>query len=154
MADGQHIPLQESVFDLVVSVRVLKYFKELEKGLKEIARVLKPGGICVLELSNSFGYETLYLALRSLLSQGRYAPEMGSQYHLLNPFETISILHSLGLRVVRVAGWHKIPPALFERTRKRSLLRILYLLELALETVLPSVLLSRGVIVECVKSRK
>ncbi|MHA2153594.1 MAG: class I SAM-dependent methyltransferase, partial [Candidatus Thorarchaeota archaeon] len=153
MGDGQNIPLKDSVFDLVVSIRVLKYFKELEEGLKEIARVLKPGGKCVLEFSNSIGYERLYLALRNLLSQEGYAPEMGPQYNLLNPFMMVNKLQSLGLRVVRIAGWHKIPPFLFERTRNRVLLRILYLLEQVLEVIFPNVLFSRGILVKCVKSR-
>lgn len=153
LANGEQLPVKSGSVDLIVCIRVLKYFEKPIIGLAEIARALKPDGLCIIEISNSLGYENPYLAFRRILSQNRYAPEMGSRYNLFNPFEMKNVIQSLGLSIQRIIGWHRIPPAIFMRTRNRTVLRILYLLELALEKILPNVVLSRGILFSCRKVR-
>ncbi|MFW9887429.1 MAG: class I SAM-dependent methyltransferase [Candidatus Thorarchaeota archaeon] len=153
LANGEHIPVKSDSVDLAVCIKVLKYFKKPIIGLAEIARTLKPDGLCIIEISNSLGYENPYLTFRRILSQNRYAPEMGPRYNLFNPFEMKDVIQSLGLSIQRIIGWHRIPPAIFKRTSNRTVLRILYLLELALEKILPNVVLSRGILFSCRKIR-
>jgi len=55
------LPLAPAIFDAVVSLRVLKYVEDLDGALAELARVLRPQGVAVLEFANRrsvarFGY--------------------------------------------------------------------------------------------------
>lgn len=50
VADGQDLPSKENSFDIVFSNFVLHYFTDALKPLKEIYRVLKPGGYFVATL--------------------------------------------------------------------------------------------------------
>lgn len=61
--DSEHIEFPENHFDAVTVAFGVRNFENLEKGLTEILRVLKPGGqLCVLEFSkpNLPGIEQLY----------------------------------------------------------------------------------------------
>ncbi|HEX8268399.1 MAG TPA: bifunctional demethylmenaquinone methyltransferase/2-methoxy-6-polyprenyl-1,4-benzoquinol methylase UbiE [Flavobacterium sp.] len=53
LADSENMPFQDNSFDAVTVAFGVRNFEDLEKGLTEILRVLKPGGILViLETSN------------------------------------------------------------------------------------------------------
>ena len=47
-SDVRSIPFNDEIFDLVTCLDALHHFPESEKGLKEMARVLKPGGIILI----------------------------------------------------------------------------------------------------------
>jgi SAM-dependent methyltransferase len=46
-ADGAKLPFEDASFDVVFSNYVLQHFSELQQPLKEIYRVLKPGGMYI-----------------------------------------------------------------------------------------------------------
>lgn len=46
-SEAGHIPFDDATFDLVMSNQVLEHVSDLNQVLSEIARVLKPGGICL-----------------------------------------------------------------------------------------------------------
>ncbi len=46
LADCEKLPFKNIYFDAAVANHVLFYLKDLNQGLREINRVLKPGGIC------------------------------------------------------------------------------------------------------------
>jgi len=53
LADSEHMPYEDHYFDAITVAFGIRNFEHLEKGLAEILRVLKPGGIFViLETSN------------------------------------------------------------------------------------------------------
>jgi demethylmenaquinone methyltransferase/2-methoxy-6-polyprenyl-1,4-benzoquinol methylase len=53
LADSEAIPFEDHYFDAITVSFGIRNFENLEKGLSEILRVLKPGGIFViLETSN------------------------------------------------------------------------------------------------------
>lgn len=53
LADSEDIPFEDNYFDAITVSFGIRNFEHLEKGLSEILRVLKPGGIFViLETSN------------------------------------------------------------------------------------------------------
>lgn len=62
-ADSENLPFEANTFDVVTVAFGVRNFENLEKGLSEIYRVLKPGGkFLVLEFSqpSSFPFRQLY----------------------------------------------------------------------------------------------
>ena len=61
--DSEHLPFEDHTFDAVTVAFGVRNFEDLEKGLSEMLRVLKPGGrIAILEFSKpqSFPFKQLY----------------------------------------------------------------------------------------------
>lgn len=54
--DVQQLPFEDNVFDLVVSLETMEHVDDAEAFLKEIKRVLKPGGIVILSCPNDNYY--------------------------------------------------------------------------------------------------
>jgi ubiquinone/menaquinone biosynthesis C-methylase UbiE len=76
VASAESLPLRDGEFDAVLCIGVLAYWPDPQKTLDEIARVLRRGGILIIQSSSSLAprewEETLlrrpYLRLRSILS--------------------------------------------------------------------------------------
>jgi SAM-dependent methyltransferase len=49
---GDSLPFRDGVFDVVVSNHVIEHVPDQERHLEEIARVLRPGGVCYLATPN------------------------------------------------------------------------------------------------------
>lgn len=58
-ADSEHMPFDDNSFDAITVAFGVRNFEHLEKGLKEILRILKPGGIFVI-LETSVPTKTPY----------------------------------------------------------------------------------------------
>jgi SAM-dependent methyltransferase len=52
MGDGENIPFADNTFDLIICSYVLEHVKNPEKVIREISRVLKPGGFCCASIPN------------------------------------------------------------------------------------------------------
>lgn len=79
--DGKNLPFENDSFDAVLCSEVFEHVFNLDEVLKELNRVLKPGGIILItcpfvwkehELPNDFARYTHY-ALRSILTKGGFA---------------------------------------------------------------------------------
>jgi ubiquinone/menaquinone biosynthesis C-methylase UbiE len=58
-ADVERLPFPDAFFDFVLCIEVLRYLPQSSECLREMARVLKPGGMCLftaLPLLNLNGY--------------------------------------------------------------------------------------------------
>ena len=78
-ADLTALPFADNTFEFVVSWGVIMHVPEMEKALKELGRVLKPGGILVLCENNSHSLdvvvrEPIVDAIKRLI--GRSTPEI------------------------------------------------------------------------------
>ncbi|NBW82985.1 3-demethylubiquinone-9 3-O-methyltransferase [bacterium] len=62
---GEQIPAPDAAFDVVVCVDVLEHVADLEKVLKEVHRVLKPGGLFLYDTINrtAFSFAWMIVAL-------------------------------------------------------------------------------------------
>ncbi len=62
-ADAENIPFDDSTFDAITVAFGVRNFENLDLGLKEMFRVLKPGGICVVlefTMPRYFPFKQLY----------------------------------------------------------------------------------------------
>ena len=48
LADVEHLPFEDASFDFALCIEVLRYLPDPEPCIKEMARVLRPGGTCVV----------------------------------------------------------------------------------------------------------
>jgi SAM-dependent methyltransferase len=105
VGDIEQIPFQDSAFDGVVCVGVLEYLEVDTNALREIGRVLKPGGTAVLSTPNAAcpwrhvdravaGAESLYGFAKSRLSG--------------KPVSVEDAKAGVGHRTYRLASWLRI----------------------------------------------
>ncbi len=62
-ADSENLPFEDNMFDAVIVAFGVRNFEDLKKGLKEMNRVLKPGGVVtILEFSQprAFPFKQVY----------------------------------------------------------------------------------------------
>jgi len=62
-------PWKDSTFDFVVSIGCLHHTGDPVKGIKEMHRVLKPGGGCVIMVYNAFSYRQWFTSPKIAFSQ-------------------------------------------------------------------------------------
>jgi ubiquinone/menaquinone biosynthesis C-methylase UbiE len=72
LADASNLPFPDNTFDIVTSFDNLEHIKEYKEVIKEIVRVLKPGGKLLLNTINKHNRLTIDWLLEKL----------GSDYHL------------------------------------------------------------------------
>lgn len=63
-ASAEKLPFRESTFDFVTCIGSLEHFRNPEKALKEIGRVLVPRGVCFLHVPNLMFAGHIYMTLR------------------------------------------------------------------------------------------
>jgi SAM-dependent methyltransferase len=61
--DAFHLPFPDAHFDALVCVRVIHHFDDPAPAIAEMARVLRPGGVLVLESSNKRNLKAIALYL-------------------------------------------------------------------------------------------
>lgn len=93
-ADIQRIPLAGASFDLVVSSAAIEYLSDIETGIAEMARVLRPGG------------KLLIIATRSS-PMGKFVAAIWKN-KALDPDRMIRILQSHHIRHIRRLSFGKI----------------------------------------------
>ena len=118
-ADALHLPFQDASFDLVTSAFGFRNLANYEQGLREIARVLKPGGeVGILEFSEPgsgvmgalfrFYFRRILPRIGGAISGDRqaYAYLPGSVAKFPSPAGLAALLEKTGYAEVRVASWN------------------------------------------------
>jgi len=63
-ADVEAIPFPDSSFDFVLCIEVLRYLPDAQRCVQEMARVLKPGGVCLATAMPAFNLNGYWLVNR------------------------------------------------------------------------------------------
>ena len=111
VAPLEALPFADASFDLAVATGVLEYADDLEAGLAELARVVRPGGRAIVSLPNWWSGSALlrrlavYPAARRL---GRRPPPQ--PLRLMRPAELEPLLRAAGLEpaVVRPTSFRPV----------------------------------------------
>ena len=69
-ADVEAIPFDAASFDVVLCIEVLRYLPTLDACLSEIARVLRPGGVCFATAAPRFNLNGYWIVNRLASSVG------------------------------------------------------------------------------------
>ena len=88
VADVQALPFEDGTFDLVVAAWMLYHVPDLDRGLAEIARVLRSGGTFVASTNSRFHLHELRELVGSGPSTLKFSREDGEE-HLRPHFATI-----------------------------------------------------------------
>jgi SAM-dependent methyltransferase len=88
VADVQALPFPDGAFDVVVAAWMLYHVPDLDRGLGEIARVLRPGGTFVAATNSRFHLHELRELVGSGPSTLKFSREDGED-HLRPHFATI-----------------------------------------------------------------
>jgi SAM-dependent methyltransferase len=64
VADVDSLPFPDSSFDFVLCIEVLRYLPDFTRCVNEIARVLKPGGVCLVTAAPLFNLNGYWLVNR------------------------------------------------------------------------------------------
>jgi ubiquinone/menaquinone biosynthesis C-methylase UbiE len=63
-ADVESLPFEDGSFDFVLCVEVLRYLPDPEPCIREMARVLKPGGVCLATAAPTLNLNGYFLVNR------------------------------------------------------------------------------------------
>jgi demethylmenaquinone methyltransferase/2-methoxy-6-polyprenyl-1,4-benzoquinol methylase len=103
-ADALHLPFADASFDLVTSAFGFRNLVNYERGLKEIARVLKPGGeVGILEFSEP-GLPHVGAAISGNSEAYTYLP--GSVARFPVPKEITALMEKVGFTSVHTTSWN------------------------------------------------
>ena len=117
LANAQQLPFADQSFDIVTNIGSLEHYFDPSEGVREMARVLRPGGVALVLLPNTFG---LFGNIAHVLRHGEIFDDGQplQRYAARGSWERL--LHDNGLAPVRV-----IP---YEREAPRTLADLLWLL--------------------------
>ncbi|WP_461256991.1 class I SAM-dependent methyltransferase [Treponema sp. R80B11-R83G3] len=105
------MPFEADEFDAVIMIRSAHHLTDLNAAVAELARILKTGGIAVIEIANKRNiFEVArYLIGHSTLRPFSLEPERRNMagFYCFHPRYVESIFRQNGLRVKRTLGWLK-----------------------------------------------
>jgi SAM-dependent methyltransferase len=103
--DAQAVPLRGQAFDAVVSGLVLNFIPQPEQAVREMARVVKPGGVVALYVWDYAGKMQMlrhFWNAAWALDPSSYPMDEGRRFPICDPQALADLFRGAGLREVRV----------------------------------------------------
>ena len=104
----EFLPFEDGSFDLVVSTEAFYYVPDPEHGVRELRRVLRPGGVVVLTLPGVWEYD------RAILEHRYTGPELEQ---LFRGWDDVEIIENGG----RAVAWALLGGVLLRSIHRRVL---------------------------------
>lgn len=134
VADALSLPFASNSVDYVVCLGSLEHLVEMSMGVREMARVVKPGGEACILVPNTFG-------LLWTIRYAKWTGEIATDDQPLQRYGTRGEWHRLltanGLNVTRVMGYELPPPISLKMWREYIFDPWMKLLPLALWRFIP-----------------
>jgi ubiquinone/menaquinone biosynthesis C-methylase UbiE len=116
--DVINLPFRESVFDIVMSFGLLEYLTDIWIAIKEMVRVLKPGGVFAADIcTNRFSIMTLARLVRNIIKldfRKIFEGDWRGSYTDVNSYskkEYEKAMEGAGLTDVVITGTRPFPPS-------------------------------------------
>ena len=106
VSDVRALPFSEAAFDVVYSMGTIEHFADSNVAVREIVRVLKPGGTAIIGVPNKLDPFLRPLMVHLLNKLGRYSYGMEKSFTASG---LRRLLESEGLHVTAVSGLHFMP---------------------------------------------
>ena len=97
------MPFDDNSFDIIISSEVIEHVPEPAKALKELFKVLKPGGKLILTTPNKFWYFAIWIA-----NTFKLRPYQGLE-NWTGWFQMKNNLRAIGFVEVKMSGIHLFP---------------------------------------------
>ncbi|MDY6905675.1 MAG: class I SAM-dependent methyltransferase [Thermodesulfobacteriota bacterium] len=103
LASVDQLPFCDNSFDFIYSLSVIHYLDDLNKGICELGRVLRPGGTLILTFFNKHSLYTILRKLkRNIIKNTKYSLD---KLQFLNPEAYETILRKNGFSIIEVNGY-------------------------------------------------
>jgi 2-polyprenyl-6-hydroxyphenyl methylase / 3-demethylubiquinone-9 3-methyltransferase len=103
-ADALRLPFADGTFAGVVAGEVLEHVTDLETACAEIARVLAPGGVLIIDTIADSWFARLCVIRIAERLPGGPPPRIHTPDLLVDPTRLINLLSGHGLRITRLSG--------------------------------------------------
>ena len=114
-ADICDLPFEDNQYDVILCNHVLEHIPDDTKAMQELYRVLKPGGIAILQIPQDLSRATTF-ADDSITDQKERAKIFGQYDHVrIYGRDYFDKLRSIGFKVVEEDYTNKIAPELVEK---------------------------------------
>ncbi len=114
-ADICDLPFDDNSYDIILCNHVLEHIPDDTKAMQELLRVLKPGGMAILQIPQELERATTF-ADDSITDQKERAKIFGQYDHVrIYGRDYFDKLRSIGFRVIEEDYTHKIAPELVEK---------------------------------------
>jgi ubiquinone/menaquinone biosynthesis C-methylase UbiE len=101
--DACALTIPDSSFDVVISSECIEHVPDPKKALREIVRVLKPGGVIVVTTPNKFWYPILWLSVVTGIRN------FSGREIWIFPSDAARLLKSEGIDDLKLDGCHLFP---------------------------------------------
>ena len=114
-ADICDLPFEDNQYDVILCNHVLEHIPDDTKAMQELYRVLKPGGMAILQIPQDLSRATTF-ADDNITDQKERAKIFGQYDHVrIYGRDYFDKLRSIGFKVVEEDYTHKIAPELVEK---------------------------------------
>lgn len=114
-ADICNLPFQDNQYDVILCNHVLEHIPDDTKAMQELYRVLKPGGMAILQIPQDLKRAVTY-SDNTITDQKARAKIFGQYDHVrIYGRDYFEKLRSLGFKVIEEDYTHKIAPELVEK---------------------------------------
>lgn len=134
---SKKLPFKNDYFDLITSIRVIKYNHNWPQILNECYRILQKGGILIFEMPNKNSVNRLAQYEVSICSTTEE--------------QLRSILTKIGFKILTVAGGPALPGFIYDNVKSKSIAALILKTERVFKYFLGETLFARFIYVACQK---